>query len=101
MKQLAKKSKEASKILMRLNHPVRKTILMEMAENLVSNKEKIISANLLDMAAAEVSGLNAAMKDRLKLDSAAIDSMASGVKAVAEQDEVVGVSKMNLQIPLV
>lgn len=91
MKQLAKKSKEASKMLMRLNHNVRKSILNEMADNLIKNKEKIIAANLIDMANADKSGLNAAMKDRLKLDSAAIDSMANGVKSVAEQKEVVRV----------
>jgi len=91
MKQLAQKSKDASKKLMKLSHEVRRQVLNELADNLLKNKEKIIAANTLDMEAAEASGLNVAMKDRLKLDDRTIESMAQGVRDVSDQKEVVGV----------
>lgn len=90
MEELARKSKAASKALMRLDHETRRTILKEIADNLLKNKSEIIQANKLDLTSAEASGIGSAMIDRLKLDDARIESMANGVRAVAEQEEVVG-----------
>lgn len=87
---LAKKSKDASKHLMKLDHKTRKNILNEMALALVNRKEDIIAANKVDLASAQESGLSGAMIDRLKLDGPRIDSMVEGVRAIAEQEEVVG-----------
>jgi len=44
----------------------------------------------MDLAAAKSSGLSGAMIERLKLDGPAIDAMASGVRTVSAQSEVVG-----------
>lgn len=90
MIEVAKKSKEASKKLMRLDHKTRKNILTEMALQLEERKDAIIAANQLDLTAAEESGLSGSMVDRLKLDASRIDSMVQGVRAIAEQEDVVG-----------
>ena len=90
MIEIAKKSKEAAKQLMRLDHKTRKNILNEMASSLEKRKDDIMAANKLDLAAAEESGLSGSMIDRLKLDEPRIESMVQGVRAIAEQEEVVG-----------
>ena len=100
MKELAKKSKLASKHLMKLDHYKRTNILKTIAENLIIHKQEIIAANKLDLEAAHESGLNSAMIDRLKLDEKAIEAMANGVLTVAEQEEVVGIFEDKFTNPL-
>lgn len=90
MKKLANKSKLASKELMKLDHATRKKVLQEMGKALLKRKDDIKDANALDLANAEASGLSKAMIDRLKLDDSRIEAMVEGVRAIAEQDEVVG-----------
>ena len=89
MKTLAKKSKEASKELMKMSHSMRKKILLNIASALDTNREPIIKANQIDITNAQQSKLNKAMIDRLLLDNDRIDGMIQGVKKIAEQPEVV------------
>lgn len=90
MKELAKRSKIAAKSLMKLDHKTRKIVLNELAKALDDNKDKIIKANELDLKNAASAGISGAIVDRLKLDEPRIESMVAGVRAIAEQDEVVG-----------
>lgn len=90
MKELARNSKQACKKLLKLDHKTRKTILENLAINILSQKEEILRANELDLKSADENDLNSAMRDRLKLDSDRIESMASGVRAISRQEEVVG-----------
>ena len=60
------------------------------ADALEASREDIIAANADDMARAQVANLNAAMLDRLALDSARIDGMINGLRAVAALDDPVG-----------
>jgi glutamate-5-semialdehyde dehydrogenase len=52
--------------------------------------DAILAANAQDIAAAEVNGLSGAMLDRLRLDPARLEAMASGVEAVAALPDPVG-----------
>ena len=90
MKELAKNAKIASKKLRSMDHPTRKAVLNAMAEELIKRKDEIIEANQKDLAYAKEAKLNSAMTDRLKLDEKRIEDMVSGVRAIAEQEEVVG-----------
>ncbi|MCO4753087.1 MAG: glutamate-5-semialdehyde dehydrogenase [Bacteriovoracaceae bacterium] len=90
MKELAKNAKTASKKLRALDHDTRKKVLNELAQELINRKEEIIQANELDLKYAQEINLNSAMTDRLKLDDAGIMGMVSGVRSIAEQEEVVG-----------
>lgn len=90
MNNLAKKSKEASKVLRGLSNELRKTILNSLAENLINRTQEVVDANKKDLAYAEEVNLSSALKDRLMLDAARVEDMASGVKAIANQEEVVG-----------
>ncbi len=51
---------------------------------------RALAANAHDMKAAEAAGLGAAMLDRLKLDPARIEAMASGVEQVATLPDPIG-----------
>ncbi len=90
MKELAKNAKIASKKLRAMGHDTRKAVLTALADKLIERKSEIIEANKKDLAYAEEIKLNAAMTDRLKLDDKGIESMVSGVRSIAEQEEVVG-----------
>src|SRR5690606_21476211 len=80
----------ASKKLRSLNHDTRKKVLAAMADELTKRKDEIIQANLKDLEYAKEAKLNSAMTDRLKLDDKGIEGMVAGVRAIAEQEEVVG-----------
>ena len=90
MNNFAKKSKDASKVLRNLKKDVRKEILTSLADNLLSRSNEVIEANRKDLTYAEEVNLSSALKDRLMLDESRINDMANGVRAIAEQDEVVG-----------
>ncbi len=63
--------------------------LFAMADALIKNAEDILSANALDVAAAE-NNMNSVMIDRLKLDEFRIAGMAKGIREVADLPDPVG-----------
>jgi len=71
--------------------PEQKQQALEAAADAVwAQREKIKSANALDMEFGRDKGLSAAMMDRLMLDDARIQSICDGLRAVAAQDDPVG-----------
>ncbi|MFA5583933.1 MAG: glutamate-5-semialdehyde dehydrogenase [Bacteriovoracaceae bacterium] len=90
MKELARKSKLAAKAMMKIDHQTRKKVLDELGANLIKRKAEIIKANEIDLKNGQDAGLSGAIIDRLKLDEARIESMVKGVRAISEQDEIVG-----------
>lgn len=90
MKELAKQAKIASKKLRSMSHETRKKILLSLADHLEAQTSKVIEANKKDLKYAEEVNLTSALKDRLMLDEKRIQAMASGVREIAEQEEVVG-----------
>ena len=64
--------------------------LLELAERIVSQRERIIAANQRDMTAGRAAGLDAALLDRLELTDARIEAMADGVRQIAGLADPVG-----------
>ncbi|MEP6247864.1 MAG: glutamate-5-semialdehyde dehydrogenase, partial [Marinomonas sp.] len=68
----------------------RANALMLAASHLRANAEAILAANAQDLDAGAANGLAPAMLDRLKLDDARLEGIASAVEAVAQLDDPVG-----------
>jgi glutamate-5-semialdehyde dehydrogenase len=66
----------------------RRQLLIDIAAAIRAGESAILAANALDLAAAE--SLDAAMRDRLRLDSKRLHAMAHAVLGVAEQPDPVG-----------
>ncbi len=87
---MGEQARAASHVLTTLSTERKNAILLAMAEALVSKEAEILAANALDLAAADEAGLGAAMKDRLRLDSARVGAMAQGIREVAVLHDPVG-----------
>jgi len=85
-----KAAKEASRRLAYLATDIKNTALRNIAADLTAKKDEILAANRIDYKAGEASGMNAALLDRLMLDSARLDAIASDVLAVAALPDPVG-----------
>jgi glutamate-5-semialdehyde dehydrogenase len=90
MEQFLAEAKSDSRVLAQLGAADKNRILREMAGALRANTMGIIEANAKDMADAETNNLSAALKDRLLLDEARIDAMATAVEEIAALKEPVG-----------
>jgi len=64
--------------------------LLRIADALEQNKDSILAANGLDMAAARDSGMASGMMDRLALDDGRINDIAKAVRDVAAQSDPIG-----------
>ncbi|MDR2579877.1 MAG: glutamate-5-semialdehyde dehydrogenase [Fibromonadaceae bacterium] len=80
---IAQTAKDASFGLRTLSAELRNKALQKVAEKIRLNEAKIIEENKKDIAAAEASGMSAAMLDRLTLNSKRIEEMAKGVEEIA------------------
>ena len=87
---LGRRAKAASRELARLRTEQKNAGLLAMADALGSHHDAILTANALDVAAAERTGLSAAMIDRLRLDGKRLAAMADGIRAVAALGDPVG-----------
>jgi glutamate-5-semialdehyde dehydrogenase len=86
----ARAAKAAAKRLARLSTEAKNRALLAIADGLISGEKEIIAANERDRAAAEASGMSAAMLDRLLLNADRIAGMASDVRVVAGLPDPVG-----------
>ena len=84
------KAKEASRTLAHLNSSVKNKALLLMADQLVKKAAILKQENQKDIEAAKIKGLSSAMVDRLKLDDQRIQSMAAGLREVADLPDPVG-----------
>jgi len=90
MLELGAAAKQASAEMRLSSRETRNSALMEMAAKIRKSEEDILGANQRDMTAATEKGLSAAMLDRLKLDTARIAAIASGLEAIAKLPDPVG-----------
>jgi glutamate-5-semialdehyde dehydrogenase len=93
LKELEEKAgaaKAASRRMAYLSAEVKNKALHNVASDLLAKKDKILSANQLDYHEAHSSGMNAAMLDRLMLDSERLEAIAGDVMAVAALPDPVG-----------
>lgn len=64
--------------------------LTAMADAIVYNTDKILTANAIDMENGQDTGLSSAMLDRLKLDEDRVLAMANGIRAIADLKDPIG-----------
>ena len=90
VREMARRAKEASLELAGVPTDVKNKALLEMAEALEKNRERLMDENRKDLAAAEKGSLSAAMLDRLRLTPAVVRGMAEGLREVARLPDPVG-----------
>ena len=74
-----------------LAHTTRKNLALTAAAHaLRSRAAQILQANATDLRAAQAKGLSGALLDRLRLDSARIESMARGLEDIAALPDPIG-----------
>lgn len=91
MQAVGNDARAASRQLATTRSNVKSDALRSLANELRSNAVDILTANALDVADAVKRALSPAMIDRLTLDNARIDAMASSVESIAAQDDPLGV----------
>ncbi|MEW5768551.1 MAG: glutamate-5-semialdehyde dehydrogenase [bacterium] len=90
--ELAKRTKEASRMIANLSREVKDKALNQMADALMEdeNRARIKQANQLDLKAGKEAGLSTALMDRLLLTDDRIADMAEGLREVAALPDPVG-----------
>jgi len=83
-------AKLASRKLRQASTEAKNHSLHALAQLLRSHAPRILAANTDDVAAAQKNGANVAMLDRLRLDQARIEAMATGVEDIAALADPVG-----------
>jgi len=86
----AKAARAASRRMAYLSTEIKNRALNNIADDLLAKSKDILAANKLDYKAAEESGMNTAMLDRLLLTEERLKSMAQDVMAVASLPDPVG-----------
>jgi glutamate-5-semialdehyde dehydrogenase len=90
LEQKALAAKQASKKLAFIETAIKNQALSNLAADLLSRQSEILAANDLDYKEAQSSGMNAAMLDRLLLNSARLEAMSNDVLAIAKLADPVG-----------
>jgi glutamate-5-semialdehyde dehydrogenase len=88
--EMATAARSASVALARCSSNLKNDALLRMARNIEAEAPSIKTENLKDLERAEKMGLSAAMIDRLKVTDAVIQSMAEGLREVAQLSNPVG-----------
>jgi gamma-glutamyl phosphate reductase len=81
-----------------LSYIERKAILSSVADALVERQEEILKANLLDLIAAEETGVSGPLVKRLLLTEEKISTLATGIRQLSEQAEPLGVVKAKREL---
>lgn len=87
---LARQAAHAAKQVARLSTDEKNRVLQHMANALRQQQEQILAVNRQDLQLAREQQLSAAMLDRLALDEARIEDMASAIEAITELNDPVG-----------
>lgn len=90
MVDLARRARAASLKVARLPGDARSAALREIAAAIDEASPKVLEANARDLAAADEKGVTGPMRDRLRLDAAAVARMAAATREIAGQDDPLG-----------
>ena len=90
LEEIGKKAKEAESVMRVLDTNTKNEVLQKAAENLKKDKEKIWSANAVDMENGRKKGMSDGLLDRLLLTEARIAQMAEGLCQVAALEDPIG-----------
>ncbi len=87
---MAKNARAAAAVLSRVSSRVKDKALLDMADELLRQKDVLIGENGKDLEYARTIGLSGAMLDRLTLKESTLNSMAAGLREVAALPDPVG-----------
>lgn len=90
LEQIGKNSIEAKKMLGKLTTNEKNTMLNKIADALIENSKKIITANVIDMENGKKNNMPKGILDRLLLDESRILGMADGLRQVAQINDPIG-----------
>ena len=90
LEEIGKKAKEAESVMRVLDTNTKNEVLQKAAENLKKDKEKILSANAVDMENGRKKGMSDGLLDRLLLTEARIAQMAEGLCQVVALEDPIG-----------
>ena len=88
--ELGARAKAASRVLASTSTETKDAALLAAADLLLDRHAEILASNEQDIAAAESSGTTATVVDRLRLSDARLQSMAAGLRKVADLPDPVG-----------
>ncbi len=88
--QKAKQAKAAAAKLAMASTEEKNDALKTIAEELLANKDYLLTQNALDLENGEKNGLSAALLDRLKLTEARLEGIAEGLHEVIQLDDPIG-----------
>jgi gamma-glutamyl phosphate reductase len=97
-KQKAMAARAEARKLQALPHKVRQHILRAMADALLSRKDELLEANEKDMEAAEKDGIALVLKKRLKLTDGKLETLAEGLRQLADLPDPLGVVKSKREL---
>jgi glutamate-5-semialdehyde dehydrogenase len=90
MQQLGQRARAAARSLARAETAPKDAALRAMAAEIERQKDALLAANKKDLDAGRAQGLDAALLDRLELNGARIQSMADGLRQIAQLPDPVG-----------
>ncbi len=90
MLELGRRARAAARVLAFASAERKHAALVGAAQALDARRDDILSANALDLAAAEKRGISKAFLDRLQLNDRRIDLMIEGLRTIAELPDPIG-----------
>jgi glutamate-5-semialdehyde dehydrogenase len=88
--QVGQRARDASRILARAPTGVKNHALEAIARQIELRQEKLLAANVKDIAAGETKGLDSALLDRLTLNESRITTMIEGLKQIMQLSDPIG-----------
>jgi len=83
-------AQKASKVIARLSTEEKNTVLHDMSQELINNKDSILSSNKLDLENSKELNLSPALIDRLTLNEERIWGMSNGLQKIIPLPDPVG-----------
>ncbi len=90
MQDIGRRARAAARLMATAETRAKDQALRAIAERLLSGQEALLAANGRDLKAGKENGLDAALMDRLELNRARIQDMASGLEQVAMLADPIG-----------
>ena len=90
MQTVGRQARAAARIVARADTNAKNQALLAMADAILRDQDKLLAANAKDMQAARASGLDAALLDRLQINTKGVAGMAEGLRQIAALADPVG-----------
>jgi len=84
--------------LQAMPYEVRQSILRAIAQALLDRQEELLAANAIDLEAAKKDGIGLVLKKRLKLTPGKLDTLASGLRQIADLPDPLDVIKAKREL---